>query len=71
MLEIAGHEHFVRGRGYLKSKADLATVVIGVVITEDGMVQQFAQLTLDLLGVMLQIQMKRISIDTQTGTGLL
>ena len=30
VLEIAGHEHFVRGRGYLKSKADLTQVVIGV-----------------------------------------
>ena len=30
VLEIAGHEHFVRGRGYLKSKADLTKVVIGV-----------------------------------------
>lgn len=30
VLEIAGHEHFIRGRGYLKSKADLETVVIGV-----------------------------------------
>ncbi len=30
VLEIAGHEHFVRGRGYLKSTDDLAKVVIGV-----------------------------------------
>jgi copper/silver efflux system protein len=30
VLEISGHEHFVRGRGYLKSKADLEKVVIGV-----------------------------------------
>ncbi len=30
VLEIAGHEHFIRGRGYLKSKADLEKVVIGV-----------------------------------------
>ncbi|MCP4406839.1 MAG: efflux RND transporter permease subunit, partial [Gammaproteobacteria bacterium] len=30
VLEIAGHEHFVRGRGYLKSKEDLTKVVIGV-----------------------------------------
>lgn len=30
VLEIAGHEHFIRGRGYLKSKEDLNQVVIGV-----------------------------------------
>lgn len=30
VLEIAGHEHFIRGRGYLKSTADLETVVIGI-----------------------------------------
>lgn len=29
VLEISGHEHFVRGRGYLKTKTDLETVVIG------------------------------------------
>lgn len=30
VLEIAGHEHFIRARGYLKSSADLEKVVIGV-----------------------------------------
>mgnify|MGYP000291845677 FL=1 len=30
VLEIAGHEHFIRGRGYLKSTEDLTKVVIGV-----------------------------------------
>ncbi|WP_290539423.1 CusA/CzcA family heavy metal efflux RND transporter [Alcanivorax sp.] len=30
VLEIAGHEHFIRGRGYLQSKDDLRDVVIGV-----------------------------------------
>lgn len=30
VLEIAGHEHFIRGRGYLKNKDDLNHVVIGV-----------------------------------------
>mgnify|MGYP002700267610 CR=1 FL=1 len=30
VVEISGHEHFVRGRGYLKSKEDLTKVVIGV-----------------------------------------
>ena len=30
VLEIAGHEHFIRGRGYLKSEADMEKVVIGV-----------------------------------------
>ena len=30
VLEIAGHEHFIRGRGYLQSKEDLRDVVIGV-----------------------------------------
>ena len=30
VLEIAGHEHFIRGRGYLQSRDDLRDVVIGV-----------------------------------------
>lgn len=30
VLEIAGHEHFIRGRGYLKSREDLENVVIGL-----------------------------------------
>ncbi|MCZ6856025.1 MAG: CusA/CzcA family heavy metal efflux RND transporter, partial [Gammaproteobacteria bacterium] len=30
VLEIAGHEHFIRGRGYVKSLADLEEVVLGV-----------------------------------------
>jgi Cu(I)/Ag(I) efflux system membrane protein CusA/SilA len=30
VLEIAGHEHFIRGRGYVDSVADLETVPIGV-----------------------------------------
>ena len=30
VLEIAGHEHFIRGGGYLQSKDDLRDVVIGV-----------------------------------------
>ena len=30
VLEIAGHEHFIRGRGYLQSTEDLKQVVIGI-----------------------------------------
>ncbi|HNP16359.1 MAG TPA: efflux RND transporter permease subunit, partial [Terrimesophilobacter sp.] len=30
VLEIAGHEQFIRGRGYVKSVADIEEVVIGV-----------------------------------------
>ncbi|QFT54822.1 efflux RND transporter permease subunit [Microbulbifer sp. THAF38] len=30
VLEIAGHEHMVRGRGYIRSVSDLEEVVIGV-----------------------------------------
>ncbi len=30
VLEIAGHEQFIRGRGYVKSSSDLEEVVIGV-----------------------------------------
>ncbi len=30
VLEIAGHEHFIRGRGYVKSVGDLEKVVIGL-----------------------------------------
>ena len=30
VLEIAGHEHFIRGRGYVKSVEDLENVVLGV-----------------------------------------
>jgi Cu(I)/Ag(I) efflux system membrane protein CusA/SilA len=29
VLEIAGHEHFIRGRGYIKSTEDLKQVVLG------------------------------------------
>jgi len=29
-LEIAGHEHFIRGRGYVRSAGDLEQVVIGL-----------------------------------------
>ncbi|MHB8419470.1 MAG: efflux RND transporter permease subunit [Myxococcales bacterium] len=34
VLEIAGTEHYIRGRGYVKSPADLEKVVLGV--TENG-----------------------------------
>lgn len=30
VLEIAGYEHFVRGRGYVSSTSDLETVVVGL-----------------------------------------
>lgn len=30
VLEIAGHEHFIRGRGYLKSREDLENTVLGL-----------------------------------------
>ena len=30
VLEIAGHEHFVRGRAYIKSKEDIERVVVGL-----------------------------------------
>ncbi|CAN0040153.1 unnamed protein product, partial [Chrysoparadoxa australica] len=30
VLEIAGHEHFIRGRGYVESAVDLEQVVLGV-----------------------------------------
>ncbi len=30
VLEIAGHEHFIRGRGYVRSPDDLRQIVIGV-----------------------------------------
>jgi len=30
VLEIAGHEHFVRGRGYIQSVKDLTKVVVGI-----------------------------------------
>lgn len=30
VLEIAGHEHFIRGRGYIKSIADIERVTLGV-----------------------------------------
>lgn len=30
LLEIAGHEHFIRGRGYIKSQQDLERVSLGV-----------------------------------------
>ena len=30
VLEITGHEHFIRGRGYVKSVKDLEEVVLGI-----------------------------------------
>ena len=30
VLEIAGHEHFIRGRGYIKSIADIQRIALGV-----------------------------------------
>jgi len=30
VLEIAGHEHFIRGRGYIKSKDDIEKISLGV-----------------------------------------
>ena len=30
VLEIAGHEHFIRGRGYIKSTADIERIALGV-----------------------------------------
>lgn len=30
VLEIAGHEHFIRGRGYIKSLDDIAGITLGV-----------------------------------------
>lgn len=30
VLEIAGHEHFIRGRGYIKSIADIERIALGV-----------------------------------------
>jgi Cu(I)/Ag(I) efflux system membrane protein CusA/SilA len=30
ILEIAGHEHFIRGRGYVQSTEDLRQIVVGV-----------------------------------------
>ncbi len=30
VLEIAGHEHFIRGRGYIKSKKDIEKISLGV-----------------------------------------
>jgi Cu(I)/Ag(I) efflux system membrane protein CusA/SilA len=31
VLEIAGHEHFIRGRGYIKSVADIERIALSVV----------------------------------------
>lgn len=30
VLEIAGHEHFIRGRGYIKSKEDIESIALSV-----------------------------------------
>ena len=34
VLEIAGHEHVVRGRGYIRSTADIAKIPVGMVDTD-------------------------------------
>jgi len=52
VLEIAGHEQFIRGRGYIKSVADLEEVVVGV--AEGGIPIRVADIASVSLGPALQ-----------------
>jgi len=47
VLEVAGHEHFIRGRGYIDSTADIERIALGV--SESGVpitVREVAQVSL-------------------------
>ncbi|RZO84310.1 MAG: efflux RND transporter permease subunit [Oceanococcus sp.] len=52
VLEISGHEQFVRGRGYVKSTADLEKVVLGV--SDNGVPIRVADVATVSLGPGLQ-----------------
>ena len=68
VLEIAGHEHFIRGRGYLTSKQDLASVVIG--INKDHipiLLQQVADIS---LGPAMQRGLAELNGEGQTVGGI-
>tara|TARA_R110002049_G_C9178700_1_gene563493 strand:- start:7304 stop:10471 length:3168 start_codon:yes stop_codon:yes gene_type:complete len=52
VLEIAGHEQFIRGRGYVKSVKDLEEVVLG--ISSDGVPIRVADVATVSLGPALQ-----------------
>jgi len=52
VLEISGHEHFVRGRGYVQSVADLEEVVLGA--DSDGIPIRVADVANVALGPALQ-----------------
>ncbi|WP_250462171.1 efflux RND transporter permease subunit [Microbulbifer litoralis] len=68
VLEIAGHEHFVRGRGYLQSRDDLRQVVIG---TDDNhvpiLLEQVADIT---FGPAMQRGLAELDGEGQTVGGI-
>ncbi len=68
VLEIAGHEHFVRGRGYLKSKADLTQVVIGV--DENHVPIKLSQVAEVTLGPAMQRGVAELDGEGQTVGGI-
>jgi len=68
VLEIAGHEHFIRGRGYVKSVADLEQVVIGP--GEDGVPVRVADVAHVGLGPALQRGQADLNGDGVTVGGI-
>ncbi len=68
VLEIAGHEHFIRGRGYLQSKQDLAAVVIG--IDKHNRPIQLRQVAEITLGPAMQRGLAELNGEGQTVGGI-
>ncbi|OES24443.1 efflux RND transporter permease subunit [Alteromonas macleodii] len=68
VLEIAGHEHFVRGRGYIESKNDLKKVVIGV--DEQHVPITLAQVADITLGPAMQRGLAELDGEGQTVGGI-
>ncbi len=68
VLEISGHEHFVRGRGYIESKNDLKKVVIGV--DEKHVPITLAQVADITLGPAMQRGLAELDGEGQTVGGI-
>lgn len=68
VLEIAGHEHFVRGRGYITSKEDINHVVIGV--DENHVPVLLSQVAEVTLGPAMQRGLAELDGEGQTVGGI-
>jgi Cu(I)/Ag(I) efflux system membrane protein CusA/SilA len=68
VLEVAGHEHFIRGRGYLDSVDDLETVALGV--DSDGVPITLDQVADISLGPAMQRGLAELNGEGQTVGGI-